>query len=106
MTMEQATDVRRVAEQLWTRYIAAQTAKSAWVAEEKQAKTELLAALGYEQGDEKPQPAEVYGLDGTHLGTVNTSDRKGLDIKYLKDRHPNIYAECEKWTHPISVRKA
>lgn len=103
--MSEDTDVKRVAAQMWTRYKEAQQAKSAWTAEERQAKTELLAALGYDPDDEKPQPAEVYGLDGTHLGNVGVSDRKGLDLKYLRDRHPNIYAECEKWTHPISVRQ-
>jgi hypothetical protein len=97
-------ETRRVEAAKWSRYMTAKTAKSRWEAEEKAAKQDLLNALGYEPDDDKPVPVEVYSLDGTHLGAVHVGNRKGLDMTYLRNTHPDIYAECEKWSHPLSVR--
>lgn len=90
----------------WERYKAAKEAKSRWTAEEKAAKEELLDALGYDPDDAKPQPADVVNGEGEPIFAVRIGSRKGLDIKYLKSRHPDIYAECEKWTYPISIKDA
>lgn len=89
----------------WARYQKAQEAKSRWTAEEKEAKSDLLASLGYDPADGKPAGCEVFALDGTHLGSIAVGSRKGLDINYLRDRHPEVYAECEKTTFPISVKQ-
>lgn len=90
----------------WERYKRAKEAKSRWTAEEKAAKEELLDALGYDPEDEKPAPANVVNGEGEPIFVVRVGTRKGLDIKYLKNKHPDVYAECEKWTYPISIKDA
>ena len=90
----------------WVRYRAAYRAKSRWAAEEKAAKEQLLLALGYDPDDEKPEPALFVDSGDAPICEVRVSRRKGLDITYLKEKHPEIYAECEKWSHPISIRPA
>lgn len=89
----------------WRRYQTAKDAKSRWASEEKAAKAELLLALGYDPDDDKPVSADVVDGAGKPVCRVHVGSRKGLDINYLKARHPDIYAECEKWTYPISVRE-
>lgn len=90
----------------WERYKTAKEAKSRWTAEEKSAKEELLVALGYDPEESKPVGTDVVDSDGDPVCAVRVGSRKGLDIKYLKERHPDVYAECEKWTYPISVKGA
>lgn len=90
----------------WARYRTAQEAKSRWTAEEKAAKEELLLALGYDPDDSKPVGTDVVDAEGNPVCVVRVGSRKGLDIKYLKEKHPDVYAECEKWTYPISVKDA
>jgi hypothetical protein len=89
----------------WTRYRTAQGAKARWAAEEKEAKLDLLAELGYDPEDEKPAPVTVEGEDGQPLFEVKVGERRGLDAKYLKANHPDVYAEAEKVSHPVSVRE-
>lgn len=90
----------------WERYKTAKEAKSRWTAEEKAAKEALLEDLGYEPDDPKPVPTDVVDEDGTPVCSVRVGSRKGLDIKYLRSKHPDVYAECEKWTYPISIKDA
>jgi hypothetical protein len=88
----------------WLRYKTARDAKSRWTAEEKAAKADLMDALGYDPDDTKPVPTDVVDESGEPVCSVRVGSRKGLDIQYLKSRHPDVYAECEKWTFPISVK--
>lgn len=104
MTERQLTAGQETYEK-WRRYQTAKDAKSRWTAEEKAAKADLLLALGYDPDDEKPAPADVVDGEGVPVCQVSIGSRKGLDINYLKAHHPDIYAECEKWTYPISVRE-
>lgn len=90
----------------WERYRTAKEAKSRWTAEEKAAKEELLDALGYDPDDAKPAPADVVNGEGEPIFTVRIGSRKGLDIKYLRSKHPDVYAECERWSYPISIKDA
>lgn len=89
----------------WRRYKTAKDAKSRWTAEEKAAKEDLMESLGYDPDDVKPVPTDVVDEDGEAVCVVRVGSRKGLDIQYLKSRHPDVYAECEKWTFPISVKE-
>lgn len=84
-------------------YEQARLAKSSWTAEEKRLKARLLEKLGYDQDEPKPSPVTAV-LAGEPVFEVRVGNRKGLDIKYLKEEHPDVYAECEKWTYPISIR--
>lgn len=91
----------------WDRYKTAKDAKSRWTAEEKAAKEELLEDLGYDPDDPKPAPIDVVDMEtGEPICSVRVGSRKGLDIKYLRSKHPDVYAECEKWTYPISIKDA
>jgi hypothetical protein len=101
------SDGREITDEIsekWERYETAREAKSAWTKEEKDAKADLLDALGYDPEDEKPVPLEVLDAHGDTVFEVRVGNRKGIDMQYLKDRHPDVYAESEKWTHPISIR--
>lgn len=89
----------------WTRYQTARLAKSTWTAEEKEAKAHLLKELGYDPEDPKPEPCEVASSDGELLFEVRVGERKGLDVKYFRDTHPDIYAMCERVSHPVSIRE-
>lgn len=100
--MEQVVGAKAYAK--WLRYRDAYDAKSRWTAEEKDAKAELLLALGYDPEDEKPPSAVFVDGAGEPVCEVKVGKRKGLDLKYLREKHPSVYAECEKWTHPISIR--
>lgn len=91
----------------WERYKTAKSAKSRWTAEEKAAKEALMEDLGYDPDDEKPAPLDAVDEEtGELLFAVRIGNRKGLDIKYLRSKHPDVYAECEKWTYPISIKDA
>jgi hypothetical protein len=91
----------------WERYKTAKSAKSRWTAEEKAAKEALMEDLGYDPDDPKPVGLDAVDEEtGEPLFSVRVGSRKGLDIKYLKSKHPDVYAECEKWTYPISIKDA
>lgn len=102
---EQQIEITTETVLLWTRYKTAQEAKAAWTAEEKAAKANLLLALGYDPTDPKPAPSEAVSKDGERLFEIKVGDRKGLDLPYFRDRHPDVYAECERVTHPVSIRE-
>lgn len=104
--MSEGVEISDEISEKWERYETAREAKSAWTKEEKEAKEALLDALGYDPEDEKPLPLEVLDAHGGTVFEVRVGNRKGVDMKYLKDRHPDVYAESEKWTHPISIRAA
>lgn len=84
-------------------YEQARLAKSSWTAEERRLKARLLAKLGYVADDGKPAETTAV-LAGEAIFEVRVGHRKGLDIEYLKQHHPDVYAECEKWTYPLSIR--
>lgn len=95
------------AHELWVRYQVAKHAKSRWTAEEKDLKAQLLAELGYDMTDEKPPSMDVVSRVTGHLvGSVTVGNRRGIDMKYFRESFPDVYAECERWTHPISIKDA
>ena len=104
------TDVhhRRVADadlaELLRAYEEARQNKAGWSKIESQLKRQILHVLGYVYGDPKPAPLAVTDQSGTELGEVKVSFRKGLDIPYLKERYPDVYAECEKQSPAISLK--
>lgn len=89
----------------WMRLRAAQQAKSQWQAEEKAAKADLLADLGYDPEDKTPKPCEVFTDDGQPMFEVRIGDRRTLDTKYLKNVYPDVYAEAERISHPVSIKE-
>jgi hypothetical protein len=98
------TEIRPDTAIIWARLKAAQEAKTQWTAEEKDAKAELMAALGYEP-DVTPVPCRVVESGtGLPLFEVKVGERRGLDTKYLKREHPDVYAACESVSHPVSIR--
>lgn len=81
---------------LLTEYDQAKKAHAAWKAQEKNLRAAILDALGYEPDDSKPEGVTVTTGDGeTEVFKVTTGTWRGLDQKYLKEHHPDVYAECE-----------
>ena len=91
--------------QAWERYRIAKLAKSQWTAEEKDAKEALMGELGYDPDDPKPTPCDAVTEPGQVLFHVKVGDRRSLDTRLLRKVHPDVYAECEKTTHPISIQE-
>lgn len=85
--------------------IKAREAKARWAAEEKDRKERILAYLGYDPEDPKPVPVLAVAPSGVPLFQVKVSRRKGLDLKYFRDAHPAVYAECETSTPVKSIRE-
>lgn len=88
-------------------YTQSKTARAAWTKHEKRLKEHALyGVLGYTEGDEKPPDMEAVDQAGNPVATVTVAYRRGLDVPYLREKYPEIYAECEKWTPAISVKDA
>lgn len=102
------TDSRMVSLALAADYAAYESvkgAKSALDKQEKALKARIYEALGYADDDTKPPELIAVNSDGEPVFQVKVSYRKGLDVKYLKETHPDIYAECEK-NSPVRSIKA
>lgn len=102
--MSDSVGVSIATARLWARYEEAQAASSRWNAEEKALKAELMSALGYEASDPKPAPLTAE-FEGQAVFEVKVGSRRGLDQVYLKSHHPDIYAEAEKVSPTISIRR-
>lgn len=86
-------------------YQRAKEARARWQAEEKRLKTEILETLGYDGTEEKPTPLEVIdSITGVVMFSVKVGTWRGMDFKYLKDRHPQVYAECEATSPTLSIK--
>lgn len=90
----------------WAKYENATRMRLHYTKDEKELKEKLLLALGYDEEDEKPVPCRAVNEYGTPLFQVDVGRWRGLDIKYLKDRYPEVYAECEKTKATRKLRKA
>jgi hypothetical protein len=70
-------------------------ARAEWQNEEARLKAAILAELGYVDDESKPTPRSAYDPDGHQLFRVTIGTWRGIDTKYLKSVHPDVYAECE-----------
>lgn len=86
------------------RYTTAKKAKARWEEEEKKLKSELLDELGYDEDDPKPEPVVVETLEGDEVFSVKRGTWRGLNQKYLKERHPQVYAECEASKATLTIK--
>jgi hypothetical protein len=86
------------------RYYTAKKAKARWEEEEKKLKAELLEELGYDEDDPKPEPVIVEDEDGNEVFAVKRGTWRGLNQKYLKDHHPQVYAECEASKATLTIK--
>jgi hypothetical protein len=99
-----AVPVTREIVDLFEEYDTARSAVSRWQAHERALKQQILEALGYAEGDQRPAPVTATTPTGRPLFEVRVSYRKGLDLRHLQDRHPEAYAACEK-TSPVRTIK-
>lgn len=86
------------------RYYTAKKAKARWQEEEDKLKAEMLEALGYDPDDPKPEPLIVEDEHGNEVFAVKRGTWRGLNQKYLKERHPEVYAECEASKATLTIK--
>ena len=92
-------------ESLYAQYESVKRARATLQKQEDDIREKLLLAAGYTSDDPKPPDAAVQDYDGNAMYQVQVSYRRDLDKKYLKAKHPEIYAECEK-SIPVKQIKA
>ncbi|MGW6260341.1 hypothetical protein [Streptomyces sp. NPDC055085] len=85
-------------------YDQARKARAAWEVREKETRQAILDALGYDPDDLTPEPLVVETADGGELFKVSVGQWRGLNQKYLKERRPDVYAECEMTKATLSVK--
>lgn len=90
-------------EKLW-RYDRAKRAAARWKQEESDLKELILAELGYDPDDPKPEPVIVEDDEGNEVFTTRRGTWRGLNQKYLKEHHPHIYAECETSKATLTIK--
>lgn len=91
----------------WAKYENATRMRLYYTKDERELKEKLLLALGYDDEDEKPVPCvAVQHSSRRSLFRVDVGRWRGLDIQYLKERYPEIYAECERTRATRRIRKA
>lgn len=88
----------------WAKYQNATRMRLHYTKDEQELKAKLLLALGYEEDEEKPVPC-VAEKNGQPLFRVDVGRWRGLDTKYLKERYPEVYAECEKTKATRTLRE-
>lgn len=67
-------------------------------------KAKILLRLGYEAGDPKPEPCVAVSPTGHPVGRVTVGTYRNVDLTYLKDKYPQVYAECEKVKPTLIIR--
>lgn len=87
-----------------SRYNRAKAAKARWQQEEDDLKSEILADLGYEDDDPKPEPVIAEDDEGQPVFEVKRGTWRGLNQKYLKQHHPQVYAECEAAKATLQIK--
>lgn len=89
---------------LWADYLEARSAKSKWTAQEKYLKGQLVSLLGL-GGINRPPSMEIVDKEtGVSVGRVAVGNRTSLDTKYLREKYPDIYAECERTGYTVSFK--
>ena len=86
------------------RYNTAKAAARRWKEEEDKLKAELLEELGYEDDDPKPEPVIAEDENGDTVFEVKRGTWRGLNQKYLKQHHPQVYAECEASKATLQIK--
>lgn len=87
-----------------SRYNRAKAAKTRWQQEEDDLKAEILRDLGYEEDDPKPEPLIAEDDTGSTVFEVKRGTWRGLNQKYLKQHHPEVYAECEASKSTLQIK--
>jgi hypothetical protein len=87
-----------------SRYNRAKAAKARWQQEEDDLKAEILADLGYDPDDPKPEPVIAEDGGGNTVFEVKRGTWRGLNQKYLKQHHPEVYAECEASKSTLQIK--
>lgn len=90
--------------ELLRRYDAAKLARARWEQEEKSIKGELLAHLGYVEGDDSPKPVTAQAEDGTPVLSTKIGTWRGLDQKRLKAERPDVWAQFETSKPTIQIK--
>lgn len=67
-------------------------------------KAALLADMGFDPDDERPQPCTAVDSENRPLFRVDITYRKGFDKKGLEARYPAVFAEFELLTPVRSVK--
>lgn len=83
---------------------AAGVARLKWERYEKKVKADLLAALGYDPDDDKPESLSAVDAAGAPLFEVEVTYRKGFSKTRLATHYPAAYADCETKT-PVKTIK-
>lgn len=103
------TNTITVTTELWElhkRYASAKKAAARWKQEQESLKGAITEALGYDPEDPSPQPVTVVDLGGNELFSTKVGTWRGLGTKYLKERYPHIYAECEQSKPTLTIKYA
>lgn len=87
-----------------SRYNRAKAAKTRWQEEEEDLKNDLLNDLGYDDDDPKPEPIIAVDDEGKPVFEVKRGTWRGLNQKYLKQHHPQVYAECETSKATLTIK--
>lgn len=90
--------------QLLIDYDKAKRAAATWKAEAEAARLALLDALGYDLDDPKPEPTVVESSEGAEVFKVARGTWRGLNQRYLKEHHPDVYAECEASKATLTIK--
>lgn len=85
-------------------YNRARAARLRWEQEESDLKSEVLDLLGYEGDDPKPESTIAEDDEGQTVFEVKRGTWRGLNQKYLKQHHPDIYAECESSKATLTIK--
>lgn len=86
------------------RYYTAKKSTARWQEEVDKLKAQILDDLGYDPDDPKPEPVIVEDEDGNEIFAVKRGTWRGLNQKYLKERHPHVYAECEASKATLTIK--
>lgn len=87
-----------------SRYNRAKAAASRWAQERDDLKDMILEDLGFDPDDPKPEPVSVEDEEGREIFAVNRGTWRGLNQKYLRERYPQIYAECEASKATLTIK--
>lgn len=87
-----------------SRYNKAKAAAARWKQEQDDLKDMILEELGYDPDDPKPEPLIIEDENGDEVFSTARGTWRGLDQKYLKKTHPNIYAECETSKATLTIK--
>jgi hypothetical protein len=90
---------------LYQEYCSASADAAYWKDKTEKLKARLLGMLGVAPDDPKPPSLTGVDADGTPVYRLMVGNRRGLDTGYLRTRHPDVYAECERMTKTKSIKE-